>query len=83
MGKGSSVSCGEATDRSTTKQNAAAALVMRALDKEIRAATGDKKSLDDIVRALVRAHRPVTNAEFRALATGLIGKPARALASCP
>jgi predicted metalloprotease with PDZ domain len=73
----------KATDRSTTKQNAAAALVMRALDKEIRAATGDKKSLDDIVRALVRAHRPVTNAEFRALATGLIGKPARALASCP
>jgi predicted metalloprotease with PDZ domain len=73
----------KATDRSTTKQNARAALVMRALDKEIRAATGDKKSLDDIVRALVRAQEPVTNSEFRALATGLIGKPARALASCP
>jgi predicted metalloprotease with PDZ domain len=73
----------KATDRSTTKQNARAALVMRALDKEIRAATGDEQSLDDIVQALVRANRPVTNTEFRALATELVGKSPKALAGCP
>jgi len=73
----------EATDRSQGKQNAHAALVMRALDKEIRAATDDEKSLDDLVRTLVRANRSVTNADFRAAATELIGKPAKALAGCP
>lgn len=73
----------EATDRSQGKRNAHAALVMRALDNEIRDATGNKKSLDDVVRALVHADRSVTNADFRAAVTGMIGNPARALASCP
>lgn len=73
----------EATDRSQGKQTARAALVMRALDTEIRAATDDKKSLDDVVRTLVRADRSVTNADFRAAATALIGKPPKALAQCP
>lgn len=79
---GAGLEC-EATDRSTTKQNARSALVMRALDTEIRAATDDRKSLTDVVHALVSADRPVTNAAFRALATDLIGKSPRALADCP
>jgi predicted metalloprotease with PDZ domain len=79
---GAGLEC-KATDRSSTKQNARAALVMRALDQEIRAATGDNKSLIDVVHALVRADRPVTNADFRALATDLVGKSPKALADCP
>ena len=36
-----------------------------ALDREIRAATHDGKSLDDLARTLSEAHVPVTNAGFR------------------
>lgn len=73
----------EATDRSQAERNAHAALVMRALDEEIRKGTDNLKSLDDVVRTLVNAHRPVTNAAFRAEASRLLGKPPRALAKCP
>lgn len=72
-----------ATDRSQGKQTARAALVMRALDDEIRAATRDKRSLDTLVQMLVDANQSVTNADFRAAAVKLIGKPAIALEGCP
>ena len=72
-----------ATDRSSGPQTARAVLVMRALDLEIRGATHDKKSLDDLVRALTAADTLVTNAAFRAGAVLLIGGPATALTECP
>ncbi len=72
-----------ATDRSAGMQTAHAVLVMHALDGEIRAATRDRKSLDDLARTLVQAHAPVTNKAFRASAIALIGGPATALAGCP
>ena len=73
----------EPTDRSQATETAKAVLVMRALDQEIREATGDKRSLDDVLQTLVEAHAPVTNAAFRAAAVKLIGGPARSLANCP
>ena len=72
-----------ATDRSSGPQTARAVLVMRALDLEIRGATHDKKSLDDLVRTLTAADKPVTNGAFRAGAVLLIGGPATALTECP
>jgi predicted metalloprotease with PDZ domain len=71
------------TDRSQGQQTARAALVMRALDVEIRAATGDKESLDTLVQMLVHVNRTVTNEDFRSAAKDLIKGPVRALASCP
>ena len=56
---------------------------MRALDQEIKEATNGKRSLDDVLRTLVDAHKPVTNAAFRAAAVALIGGPSQALAHCP
>jgi hypothetical protein len=73
----------KATDESKGKLNAHAALVMRALDKEIRAATDNEKSLDTLVQKFVRANKSVTNADFREAAEKIIGGPARALANCP
>jgi hypothetical protein len=72
-----------ATDRSQGKQTARAVLVMQKLDTEIRAASNDKASLDNVVQILVHANRPVTNADFRAAATQLIKRPAKALVGCP
>lgn len=72
-----------ATDRSQGQQTARAALVMRTLDTEIRAATGDKESLDTLVQILVHANRTVTNEDFRSAAKELIKGPVRALSSCP
>ncbi len=72
-----------ATDNSQGTQTAHAVLVMRALDREIRNATHDEKSLDDVARTLADAHRAVTNAALRSAARALIGAPPAALAECP
>jgi hypothetical protein len=72
-----------ATDRSQGKQTARAALVMRALDTEIRAASKGKASLDTLVQKLVSNGRSVSNADFRAAAMKLTKGPAKALAGCP
>lgn len=72
-----------ATDRSQGKQTARAVLVLQKLDTEIRTGSRDKASLDTLVQVLVRANKPVTNADFRAAATKLINGPAKALVGCP
>jgi hypothetical protein len=72
-----------ATDRSEGTQTAHSVLVMRALDREIRAATHDRQSLDDVARTLADARQPVTNAAFRSTVAALIGGPPTALAECP
>jgi hypothetical protein len=73
----------KATDRSQGKQTAGAVLIMHNLDAEIRAASRDKASLDTLVQMLVRANRPVTNADFRAAAAQLIKGTVKSLAACP
>jgi len=72
-----------ASDRSQGKQTARAALVMRALDTEIRAASKGKASIDTLVQKLVSTSRSVSNADFRAAAIHLTKGPAKALAGCP
>lgn len=72
-----------ATDRSKGKQTAHGALIMRALDAEIRSATGEKASLDTLVQKLVQADEGITNASFRASVTEITGVPVRALTNCP
>ena len=72
-----------ATDQSQGKQTAYAALIMQALDSEIRAKTHNKASLDTLVRSLVGSNRTVTNSSFRAAVTALIQSPSDALSNCP
>ena len=72
-----------ATDRSKGKQTAHGALIMRALDAEIRSETGDKASLDTLVRKLVQAEGGLTNASFRASVKEITGVSVRALTDCP
>ncbi len=72
-----------ATDRSTGKQTARSALIMRALDAEIRSETGGKASLDTLVHKLVQANEDLTNSSFRAAVMDITGAPMRAIASCP
>jgi hypothetical protein len=49
--------------------------LLRELDAELRRATGDQKSLDDVVRALVASREPISLAHFRAVAEGVAGVP--------
>jgi predicted metalloprotease with PDZ domain len=72
-----------ATDQSEGTRTAQAVLVMHALDHEIRIASHERKSLDDVARTLSDARVPVTNAALRAAAVDVIGGPAIALAGCP
>ena len=72
-----------ATDRSQAEQTARAALVIRSLDAEIRAATRDRASLDTLVQLLVKVNEPVTNSSFRDGAKKLIDGPVTSLAECP
>lgn len=72
-----------ATDRSKGKQTARGALVMRALDAEIRSETGEKASLDTLVQKLMHDNQDITNSSFRAAITELTGAPVRALSDCP
>lgn len=72
-----------ATERSQGKQTARAAVVMRALDKEIRSVSRDEASLDTLVQNLVYANRSITNGGFRAAAEQLTNGPVRALSKCP
>lgn len=73
----------KATDRSQGKRTAAAALVMRDLDEEIRDRTKDEASLDTVVQNLMQESRTVSNAGFRAAAAELVKGEVKALADCP
>lgn len=71
------------TDRSQGKRTAAAALVMRNLDEEIRDASDNEASLDTLVQNLLRESRTVSNAGFRAAAEKLVKGDVKALSDCP
>jgi predicted metalloprotease with PDZ domain len=72
-----------AKDRSQGKHTARAALVMRALDAEIRTKSGDEASLDTLVQNLVQSNRTITSADFRSAAKRLTNGPVRTLSDCP
>ncbi|MFK3799553.1 hypothetical protein [Pseudomonas sp. NPDC088444] len=59
---------------------ARAALLMGALDQEIRRKTDDQKSLDDVMQGLVRMG-PVTTEDFAQLSAGVMGEPSKVLAT--
>jgi hypothetical protein len=52
---------------------ARAADVLRRLDRHLRGETRDRKSLDDVLRALVAADQPITTAGFRKTAVQATG----------
>ena len=64
--------------RSSGATTARAALLFEDVDREIRAASGGKRSLDDAVRGLVR-RRDVSFAELRAAVERAAGRPVKAL----
>jgi hypothetical protein len=53
---------------------ARAATLLRELDAELRGATGGQKGLDDVVRALAEAPRPISFAHFREVAERVAGQ---------
>lgn len=61
-------------------QTAHAALLMGALDQEIRGKTDDQKSLDDVVQGLMRMG-PVTTEDFVQISSGVMGEPSKVLAT--
>lgn len=64
--------------RSTGAVTARAALLFEDIDREIRAASGGKRDLDDAVRGLVR-RRDVSLAELRVAVEKAAGRPVKAL----
>lgn len=68
---------------SSGPNTARAVLLLHELDHEIRAATAERSSLDDVTRGLVAARHQVTEASLRALVHRLIQRDARTLAELP
>jgi predicted metalloprotease with PDZ domain len=67
-------------NRSQGPRTARAVQLFRELDAEIRKATGNKRSLDDLVRALIPL-REVSREDLREQARKLTGSPSRVLAT--
>ncbi|SHE54284.1 hypothetical protein SAMN04487965_0117 [Microbulbifer donghaiensis] len=65
--------------RSSGPVTARAVGVMRALDQEIRQASGGKASIDDVARGLAEKRGEVTLERFNALAEAAAGRPVEAL----
>ena len=69
--------------RSRGPVTARAALLFHALNREIAAVTGNKRSLDHVVRRLLGGAGPITLDELRAAAEATIGSPARTISDVP
>lgn len=65
--------------RSSGPITARAATVMLEVDREIRAATDDKASIDDVARALAKKRGKVTLTRFREVAEQVAGRPLSSL----
>ncbi len=68
------------SNRSHGPRTARAVQLFRELDAEIRQATGGKRNLDDVTRALIPL-REVSREDLREQVQKLIGRPARSLAT--
>jgi predicted metalloprotease with PDZ domain len=71
--RGRSVRSVVATPRATGEVTARAVGLLRDLDEEIRAATGGKRSLDDVMHELASSGEAVSLAHFRALCEKVTG----------
>jgi len=67
-------------DRVDQPMTARAALLMSALDQEIRRKTDDQKSLDDVVQGVMRMGA-VSTEDFVQLSAGVMGEPSKVLAT--
>ncbi|AIB35404.1 MULTISPECIES: hypothetical protein [Pseudomonas] len=76
-GKGVTSLRGEHVSGATVSR---AVVVLQELDREIRVKTHNKRSLDDLAQAVMRANR-ITTAEFVQLAESIIGEPSVVLDS--
>ncbi|KUJ84826.1 hypothetical protein AWR36_004080 [Microbulbifer flavimaris] len=65
--------------RSSGATTARAATIIAAADREIREATDDNASIDDVARALAEERGKVTLVQFRRLAEEAAGRPVKAL----
>ena len=65
--------------RSSGATTARAVGVLRAIDAEIRQASGGQRSLDDVARQLTNEGKPITNERFVVLATAAAGAPLRSM----
>ncbi|WP_237064891.1 hypothetical protein [Microbulbifer guangxiensis] len=65
--------------RSSGATTARAAVIMAAVDREIRSASDNRASIDDVARGLAKERGKVTLAQFRRLAEKAAGKPVEAL----
>lgn len=68
------------TDRARGPVTARAVVLFRKLDNEIHRESGKKRSLDDVVKRLVRQGEAVDLEHLRAAVEAVLGKPAKALA---
>ena len=66
------------TNRSSGPRTARAVQLLRELDAEIREGTDGKRSLDDVVKALIRI-REVSREDLREQAEKLLGRPSKVL----
>jgi predicted metalloprotease with PDZ domain len=67
-------------ERVDPAMTARAAMLLSALDQEIRQQTRDQKSLDDVIQGLVRMGK-VSTEDFAQLAGAVTGEPSKVLAS--
>jgi predicted metalloprotease with PDZ domain len=65
--------------RSSGETTARAALLMTELDQEIRKATGNKRTLDDVTRLVLASGKKVSTAEFKAAAAKVLGRTSKTL----
>ncbi|MNE93353.1 hypothetical protein D3C80_1911940 [compost metagenome] len=65
-------------EQTSPAQVARAVLLLQELDREIRLKTRNKRSLDDMLRGVMRLER-VSTQEFVALAESVIGEPSKVL----
>lgn len=68
------------TDRSKGPNTARAVLVLHEVDAEVRAATKDKSSLDDVMRAISARASPLSPASFESIVADVMGKRSTVLA---
>jgi hypothetical protein len=67
------------TDRSNGRNTARAVSILAAANAEIRRASGEEASLDDVLRALAAHKGKITVEQFRGIVEEIAGKPVEAL----
>lgn len=69
--------------RSSGEVTARAVLLIHEVDREIRSATKDKRSLDDVTRLLIADGNKISNKEFQSAVQKVLGRPSKVLSNNP